>query len=96
MVTNRPIVKITEGLPVNSVSYVCKILTKEKSSYIARYPVLRTAQVVLHFTPDRPVPSNTNSTSTGSIQPSCSYCTNTIFPRTSITVSCHELISTAV
>ena len=50
----------------------------EISSYIAHYPVLGTAQSALHFTPDRPVHSNAISTSLGSIQPHCNYCTKTI------------------
>ena len=48
------------------------------SSYIARYPVFRTAQSVLHFTPGRPVHSKAFSTSMGSIQPRCNYCAKTI------------------
>ena len=37
------------------------------SSYIARYPVLRTAQSALHFIPGRPVHSKAILTSLGSI-----------------------------
>ena len=48
-------------------------------SYIARYPVLGTAQNALHFTAcGRPVHSNANSTSLGSIQSRCNYCAKNI------------------
>ena len=49
-------------------------------SYLALYPIRWTTQGVLHFLPpppDRPVHSDTNSASLGSIQ-TRSYCTNTI------------------
>ena len=38
-------------------------LIKKVSSYIARHPVLRTAQSALHFTPGRPVHSKAITTS---------------------------------
>ena len=44
---------------------------KKVSFYIAQYPILRTAQSTLHFTSlaNRPVHSDTISSSLGSIQP---------------------------
>ena len=46
------------------------ILKVKVSSYIAQYPVLRTAQsAFIFYFPDRPAQSNTISTSLGSIQP---------------------------
>ena len=46
--------------------------------YIARRPVLGTAQSVLHFAPGRPVHSNSTSISNGSIQLRCNYCAKTM------------------
>ena len=47
-------------------------------SYIAQYPVLGLFKALYMSPPGRPVHSNTNSTSLGSIQPCCSYCIKTV------------------
>ena len=46
---------------------------KKVHSYVAQYPVLKTAQNALRVTPGTPVNSNAISTSPGSIQPRCNY-----------------------
>ena len=65
------------------------------SSYIARYPVCRTAQSALHFTPGRPVNSKAISTSLGSIQPRCNCCAKNIRLNIHHCLYCQVLIYTA-
>ena len=56
---------------------VCLLNKKYKNIkvwfYLSQYPVRRIAQSALHFPPGRPVHSDTNSTSLGSIQPGSNY-----------------------
>ena len=47
-------------------------------SYIALRLVHGTVQSTLHFTPGRPLHSSALSTSLGSIEPHCNYCTKII------------------
>ena len=61
--------KLLDNLPTKHCN------SKKKSM---QYPALITAQSALHFTPGRPVHSNTNLISLGSIQPHCNYCMKTI------------------
>ena len=54
---------------------------------MARYQDRRIAQIVLHITPDRPVKSDTNSASLGSIlamQQLCAKTIHSIFPLLSV------------
>ena len=65
--------------------------------YIAQYPVRWTAQSTLHYysSPDRPVHSDTNSTSLGSILVMQQLLANTIFTHISTAVYTQLLIYTA-
>ena len=69
---------------------------KKVSSYIAQYPVLRTAQstFTLYF-PDRPVQSNTISTALGSIPPYATINARRLLIHISTTVYSQVLIYTA-
>ena len=75
--SNEPTV-LTQYWP-SSVHSTSHSLTSAKdrnkeSSYTTQYRVLWAVQSALHFTPSRPVHSNANSTSLGSIQPYRNYC----------------------
>ena len=73
--------------------HIPSLVNKKASSYIAQYPILRTAQsaFTLYF-PGRLVQSNTISTSLGSIQP---YATINVRRLLSTTVYSQLLIYTA-
>ena len=64
-------------LQISSVHKVGKHHLIVKVSYIARYPVRRTAQRALHVTPGRAGQTDTNSTSLGRRQSRNNYCVNT-------------------
>ena len=94
--TVNPISSYRLSLTVLFTGTICppvrwkRLLWRHSAEVSAQYPVHRTAQSALHFTP---VHWNTNPTSLGSIQPHCNHCI--IFTHISITVHSQVLTYTA-